>query len=118
MSRRLIDRDELISTLKKHRIFYVSAWGSFSKLPEKEKARVDEVTACIAELINAPTVDAVPVEKYNDLREAFVDFVCSGVPNPAPYCKNRCEECVDGRGWCTYRRCNGFNPDGERQSDL
>lgn len=65
----------------------------------------------------APTIDAVPVEQYNDLREAFVDFVCSGVHNPAPYCKNKCAECVDGYGWCTYRRCNGFNPDGKRRSE-
>lgn len=56
--------------------------------------------------------DVVEVEKYNDLRESFVDFVCSGVHNPAPYCKNVCDGCVDSRGWCTYRRCNGFNPDG------
>ena len=59
MSRQLIDRDELISKLKKHRTFYVSACGSFSELPEKEQARVDEITVCIAELINAPTIDAV-----------------------------------------------------------
>ncbi len=64
-----------------------------------------------------PTVDAVEVEKYNDLREDFVDFVCSGVHNPAPYCKNACEECVNERGWCTYNEsCNGFNPDGERRN--
>lgn len=66
---------------------------------------------------DAPAVDAVEAEKYNDLREAFVDYVCSGVPNPAPYCKNRCPECVEGRGWCTYEqgKCRGFNPDGERR---
>ena len=56
--------------------------------------------------------NVIPREQYEDLRESFVDFVCSGTNNPAPYCKNRCDECVDSRGWCTYRRCNGFNPDG------
>ena len=67
-------------------------------------------------LREAPTVDAVPVEKYNELREAFVDYVCSGVNNQAPYCKNRIDgDCVDERGWCTYRHCRGFNPDGERK---
>ena len=65
----------------------------------------------------APAVDAVEVEKYNDLREAFVDYVCSGVPNPAPYCRNRYAGCVDSRGWCTYTHCNGFNPDGERKDN-
>ena len=65
------------------------------------------------------TVDAVEAEKYNDLREAFVDYVCSGIPNPAPYCGNRCKECVDGRGWCKEdpASCKGFNPDGERRTD-
>lgn len=54
--------------------------------------------------------DFVSVEKYNELREAFIDYVCSGVPNLAPYCKNRCQECVDGRGWCRESFCKGFNP--------
>lgn len=78
----------------------------------------DAITMKGVAIINKfPTIDAVPVEQYNDLREAFVDFVCSGVHNPALYCKNKCAECVDGYGWCTYRRCNGFNPDGKRRSE-
>lgn len=74
-----------------------------------------EITRRLIE--TAPTIDAVPAEKYNELREAFVDFVCSGVHNPGPYCKNKCPECVDKRGWCTYRRCTGFNPDREGRID-
>ena len=76
-----------------------------------------------------PTVDAVEVEKYNalvetyhDLRENFIDYVCSGVPNIAPYCINRREECVTPHGWCKAMtdKCQGFNPaevilDGERK---
>jgi hypothetical protein len=50
------------------------------------------------------------VEMYNELRENFVDYVCSGVRNEAPYCLNRCEYCVDSRGWCKVERCQGFNP--------
>lgn len=57
------------------------------------------------------------IEQYEELREAFVDYVCSGVNNPAPYCTNRCDECVDGRGWCAYQRCRGFNPDGRTYDD-
>ena len=56
-------------------------------------------------------------EQYNELRENFVDLVCSGTNNPAPYCKNRCNECVDWYGYCTYNRCNGFNPDGRIYDD-
>lgn len=64
---------------------------------------------------NAPVVDAVPAEKYDALREAFIDYVCSGVSNPAPYCKNRCAECLDRYGWCRNggESCAGFDPDKE-----
>lgn len=62
-----------------------------------------------------PTIDAVPVVQYNDLRDDFIDYVCSGVPNPAPYCGNATEKCVDARGWCVNSECNGFTPRGERK---
>lgn len=79
----------------------------------------------------APTVDAVEVkqyetllEMYNELRENFIDYVCSGIPNVAPYCLNKCEECVDKWGWCKQYsdHCKGFNPaeyipDGERKDN-
>jgi hypothetical protein len=68
-------------------------------------------------LADVPTVDAVEVNKYealvgmyHDLRENFVDYVCSGIRNEAPYCLNKCEECVDKRGWCKLEKCQGFNP--------
>ena len=72
---------------------------------------------CFAEQM--PTVDAVEVEKYkalvemyHDLRENFIDYVCSGTCNVAPYCLNRCEGCVDRVGWCSQGsdECHGFNP--------
>ena len=60
--------------------------------------------------------DVVEVEKYNELRDSFVDYACSGGDNLAPYCTNRCIECTDERGWCRYGvNCRGFNPDGERK---
>ena len=69
----------------------------------------------IALVTNATTIDAVPKEKYDALREAFADYVCSGVSNPAPYCKNRCAECVNEYGWCRDKgeNCAGFDPDKE-----
>lgn len=80
---------------------------------------------------NAPTVDAVEakkyealVEMYHDLRENFIDYYCSGTPNVAPYCLNRCEECLTPHGWCKALsdKCRGFNPaevilDGERKDN-
>lgn len=77
----------------------------------------DEIRDTIQRIENAPAVDVVLREQYEELREAFVDFVCSGINNPAPYCKNRCDECVDSYGYCTYERCKGFNPDRRTYDD-
>lgn len=86
----------------------------------------------IKALKEAPTMDAVPVEqykvlleRYHELRENFIDYYCSGIPNVSPYCLNRCEDCVNTFGWCKYNsdKCRGFNPaevivDGERRTDV
>lgn len=65
-----------------------------------------------------PSVASVPLEEYNELRENFVDYVCGGVTNPAPFCKNKFAGCVDRRGWCMQTRwCRGFAPGGKRKSD-
>ena len=45
------------------------------------KGQVTWSAVSTIDILTAPTVDAVPVEKYNELREAFVDYVCSGVNN-------------------------------------
>lgn len=87
---------------------------------------------------NAPTVDAVEVDKYielreqydrlftefHELRDSFVDYVCSGIPNPSPFCKNKRHGCCDSYGWCKHDdQCTGFNPvegfsDGERKNNV
>ena len=59
--KRLIDADALADKLQQHRDFFVNAWCGFRNLPAQDKARVDEITHCIAEITNAPTIDAVPV---------------------------------------------------------
>lgn len=84
-----------------------------------EPAALQMLNNFYAALIEAPAVDAVEVEKYDELREAFVDFVCSGIHNPAPWCKNRNEECTNVYGMCVFSNdaCRGFNPDGERREE-
>lgn len=76
-------------------------------------------TEIVLTIDDAKTVDAVEVEKYkalvemyHDLRENFIDYVCSGAGNVAQYCLNRCEWCVDRRGWCIQGsdECHGFDP--------
>ena len=60
--KRLIDANALKDKLQEHHDFFVNAWGGFSNLPLKDKARVDEITSFIADIVNAPTVDAVEVK--------------------------------------------------------
>ena len=54
---RWIDADALKDKLQQHHDFYVMAWGGFGKMPIGEKKRVDEITNCIAEVVNAPTIE-------------------------------------------------------------
>lgn len=73
---RLIDADALVDKLTQHHDFFVNAWGGFSNLPVKDKARVDEITSCIADVVNAPTVDAVEIPKtgIGDLSDGYHTF--------------------------------------------
>lgn len=75
-------------------------------------AQLEELGLSLGQKIEYANV--IPREQYEDLRDAFVDFACSGTSNLAPYCKNCCDECVDIRGWCVYKKCRGFNPDGRK----
>ena len=59
MNEDLISRSALSEKLQAHHDFFVNGWGGFSNLPTKDKVRVDEITNCIAEVMNAPAVDAV-----------------------------------------------------------
>lgn len=51
-------------------------------------------------------------EQISNLCCDFMDYVCDGVQNPAPYCAFASDMCVDGRGWCKRGSiyCNGFVP--------
>jgi hypothetical protein len=113
-NRGLIDSNEAVSILENNLsiIRQMDTNGNMQKYIKLYEEVIDF-------LKNRPTVDAVEVEKYmalremyHDLRENFIDYVCSGTCNTAPYCLNRCEECVDKRGWCEQGsdKCHGFNP--------
>lgn len=51
-----ISRSELKRRLQEHHDFFVDAYGGFSNLPPNDKSRVDEITNCIAEVVNMPSV--------------------------------------------------------------
>ena len=59
--KRLIDANALKEKLQDHHDFFVDGVGGFHYLTPKDKARVDEITHCIAEIVNAHTVDAVEI---------------------------------------------------------
>ena len=59
--KRLIDANALKEKLQGHHDFFVDGVGGFRFLTPKDKSRVDEIINCIAEIVNAPTVDAVEV---------------------------------------------------------
>lgn len=61
MNEDLISRSALSEKLQAHHDFFINGWGGFSNLPTKDKVRVDEITNCIAEVMNAHAMDAVEV---------------------------------------------------------
>ncbi|MBR2048295.1 MAG: hypothetical protein IJ960_06820 [Oscillospiraceae bacterium] len=99
---RLIDADALLMKFRSHRDLFVSAWNKSPVIPPKDKARVDELGNCIAEVLNAPTVDAAPVVhgRWIDAREYCGDYMCSNCDalygtNKFNYCPN-CGARMDG----------------------
>ena len=84
-----------------------------------EKAKVigndelmDELQAVLAENEKLRAeLEQVKAER-DALIDDFVDYVTGGVPNPAIFCKNRCDKCTDMRGWYTGKDCKGFYPSG------
>ena len=98
---RLIDVDECRKCVEGYLIY---------KIPNEELLwHINRMPTVVA--VEAKQYEALR-EMYHELRENFIDYVCSGTHNLAPYCLNRCEECVDCRGWCKQDsdKCHGFNP--------
>ena len=54
---RLIDADALKERYENHRKLYCKNRIEFKLLSEKDKARVDELDNCIADILNAPTIE-------------------------------------------------------------
>lgn len=121
-----MDIDKMIDTLKQHGVSCVRSSGRYcgicddaatalstlqaenEKLWEKiEDARLEGYVKGLGEM--SAELEQVIAER-GALIEDFVDYVTDGVPNPAIFCKNRCNKCVDMRGWCTGKNCEGFYP--------
>ena len=94
--KRLIDANALREKLQAHHDFFVNAWGGFSNLPVKDKARVDEITNCIAEVVNATAVDAVEVVRGRWKQARFTEaplYICSECDKPEYKQHNYCPNC-------------------------
>lgn len=55
-----ISRQALRQKLREHYDFFVNAYGGFNNLSLNDKFRVDEITNCIAMVVNAPPVTPHP----------------------------------------------------------
>ena len=72
-----ISRQTLKQKLQEHHDFFVNAYGSFKDMPYDLKVRVDEITNCIAEVVNAPSVKPKytdeEIDKAQAVEQAYVD---------------------------------------------
>ena len=84
---------------------------------EKLRAELEQKEKYYEQMVDAlAATESAELEQVKRERDAliddFVDYVTGGVPNPAIFCKNRCDKCTDMRGWCTGKDCKGFYPSG------
>lgn len=96
---RPVDADALKDKLQQHHDFYVMAWGGFGKMPIGEKKRVDEITNCIAEVVNAPTIEPkrgewMPIIEANEFGEVYqAGIYCSECGETLGCEANFCPNC-------------------------
>ena len=90
----LISRQSLKQKLQKHHDFFVDAYGGFSNLPQNDKSRVDEITNCIAMVVNEPSVAIPPVENKGEwLLYGYVST--KQIENCAErYCCSKCHNII------------------------
>lgn len=62
-----ISRKSIKQKLQEHHDFFVNAYSGFSNLPQNDKSRVDEITNCIAMVVNEPPV--TPQEPFKPMVE-------------------------------------------------
>jgi len=86
----VISRKSIKQKLQEHHDFFVNAYGGFSNLPQNDKARVDEITNCIAMVVNEPSVTQKSGEWLTD------EIIHNGCKYTVTYC-SECDEQVDYR---------------------
>ena len=132
-----MDIEKLIETLRQHGVSCVRAYGKYCSSGDEAATALATLQAENAQLRADLEDEREHADAYyeecgqweaeneklraeleqvkrerDDLIEDFVDYVTGGVPNPAIFCKNRCDKCTDMRGGCTGKDCKGFYPSG------
>ena len=87
-----ISKKSLKHKLQEHHDFFVNAYGGFSNLPPNDKSRVDEITNCIAMVVNEPPVNLQP--KTGHWMKQALGYQCSN-----------CTLCTNEKGRLTYNYC-------------
>ena len=83
-----ISRKSIKQKLQEHHDFFVNAYGGFSNLPQNDKSRVDEITNCIAMVVNEPSVQPKPKTDVFDEIEPKCDRINS-LASVLPYTAHR-----------------------------
>ena len=84
----LISRQEMIDKMRLRRALFCKNRVEFMALPKDEKARVDEINNCIADLVNASSVE--PEQKKGKWIDEKINSYtsrtyCSECGNSAPF---------------------------------
>lgn len=90
-----ISRSSIKQKLQEHHDFFVNAYGGFSNLPQNDKSRVDEITNCIAMVVNEPSV--TPAEKVGQWKPYDGSWYecseCGAIREAVGYFENFCFNC-------------------------
>lgn len=72
-----ISRKSIKQKLQEHHDFFVNAYGGFSNLPQNDKSRVDEITNCIAMVVNEPPVipqePMAEIDLYSVIKQKYIE---------------------------------------------
>ncbi len=81
-----ISRKSIKQKLQEHHDFFVNAYGGFSNLSQNDKSRVDEITNCIAMVVNEPSVTPQEPRKghwfVDERPESNREVICSNCEQP------------------------------------
>lgn len=73
---KLVNADALIEKLKEHHKFFVEAYDGIRNMPDIEKARIDEISNCIAAIVNEKPIMTIKTGRWKRISPAGI-YECS-----------------------------------------